>query len=775
MASASTSAAVEPAKDTIDDMLLLSALREEGKAELLDILDSIRGRKCLVTDAQLGGLLSQIIVEGSKFLHDNDVDYLRELKDEGLKDFTSVQQIGENGQRVGVADIPENIVYIVRPHLPLMNLIANQINEAAKNGITSTFHVYFVPQQFTVCLHLLEELMISRTVFDQIRFGEYKLGLIPFDTDILSLEMDGCFKQCSVDGDLSSLTVVAQALLKIQMLFGVIPNVRSKGHCAKKVLQKLMSLRVEEVEQEQKLLLEQQSSLNTTQVPTSNGDVEKLDGEAVGHNKAKPIKKVADKYNPRSEIDLLVILDRDVDLISPLVTPLTYEGLIDDTVGIEKGRVRLDAAVLGSAEQQDAMSVKMAAQSGTEAAAAAAVAASANASRAAAGDKIPVMLNNNDAIFAEIRDLSIETLGAYLQDKAIHIRERYTTFKENKDASITEIHDFVKKIPKLTLEYKSLNQHINIAEMLKQRTDSRAFLSQWQDEHAILEGESHMDEIEEILCADVSRSELLRVLRLLCLQSLTAGGIRTAKYDNIRRLISHNYGYQHLFTLANLEKAGLIKRKDTLIVVEISSQWTQLRKQLRLIEEREDNVNQDSISYVSAGYAPMLVRLVQLLGHNGISWNCIADTLRQLPGPVLEFTQSSTPEHLSEALERSAHESGHFGSSASTPLNTNAPSSSGFGASALSPNNLLSGIIGGASIGGTSSKHYNHNHHIEDLGNGPVKFSENGTADKKTMLLFVVGGLSFIEIAAFRFLSKDPSFPYRIMSLLFQLFLLFSS
>lgn len=62
-------------------------------------------------------------------------------------------------------------------------------------GIRSTFHVYFVPQQFTVCLHLLEELIISRTVFNQILFGEYKLGLIPFDTDILSLEMDGCFKQ----------------------------------------------------------------------------------------------------------------------------------------------------------------------------------------------------------------------------------------------------------------------------------------------------------------------------------------------------------------------------------------------------------------------------------------------------------------------------------------------------------------------------------------------------------------------------------------------------
>lgn len=53
-------------------------------------------------------------------------------------------------------------------------------------------------------------------------------------------------------------------------------------------------------------------------------------------------------------------MDRDVDLVSPLVTPLTYEGLIDDTVGIENGRVKLDAAVLGSSEQ-DALTAKMAA------------------------------------------------------------------------------------------------------------------------------------------------------------------------------------------------------------------------------------------------------------------------------------------------------------------------------------------------------------------------------------------------------------------------------
>ena len=47
------------------------------------------------------------------------------------------------------------------------------------------------------------------------------------------------------------------------------------------------------------------------------------------------------------------------------------------------------------------------------------------------------------------------------------------------------------------------------------------------------------------------------------------------------------------------------------------------------------------------------MRLVQLLCVNGVSWNCIADSLRQLPGPVLEFTQQpAQPEDLNEALER---------------------------------------------------------------------------------------------------------------------------
>lgn len=37
------------------------------------------------------------------------------------------------------------------------------------------------------------------------------------------------------------------------------------------------------------------------------------------------------------------------------------------------------------------------------------------------------------------------------------------------------------------------------------------------------------------------------------------------------------------------------------------------------------------------------------------------------------------------------------------------------------------------------------------------------TPSKKNLLLFIVGGVTLLEIAAFRFLSYEPNFPYRIV------------
>lgn len=38
------------------------------------------------------------------------------------------------------------------------------------------------------------------------------------------------------------------------------------------------------------------------------------------------------------KIDELIIIDRNVDMITPLMTQMTYEGLIDEIIGISCGK-----------------------------------------------------------------------------------------------------------------------------------------------------------------------------------------------------------------------------------------------------------------------------------------------------------------------------------------------------------------------------------------------------------------------------------------------------
>lgn len=71
--------------------------------------------------------------------------------------------------------------------------------------------------------------------------------------------------------------------------------------------------------------------------------------------------------------------------------------------------------------------------------------------------------------------------------------------------------------------------------------------------------DSYLDAIEEMIYADVEQKLLYRILRLLCMQSVTSGGVRSTRYDVIRRAIGQNYGLQHLLTLSNLERSGQTK------------------------------------------------------------------------------------------------------------------------------------------------------------------------------------------------------------------------
>jgi len=194
----------------------------------------------------------------------------------------------------------------------------------------------------------------------------------------------------------------------------------------------------------------------------------------------------------------------------------------------------------------------------------------------------------------------------------------------------------------------------------------------------------------------------MRVLCLLCLQSLVGNGIKPAQYDMIRRDIVHTYGYEVIFTLDNLERLGFFKKKES------SSSWPTLRKAFRLIDEEVNPGNPTDIAYVTSGYAPLSVRLVQLAISPG--WSAGLERMKMIPGvTICEVRQPGfDPTKRGRHLQRTSK------------------------------------------------------HHAK-----AVSDTENGTKveikDRKKMVVFFTGGVTYAEISALRFLSKQDDCPFEII------------
>jgi vacuolar protein sorting-associated protein 33A len=72
-----------------------------------------------------------------------------------------------------------------------MNIIAEHIIGLRGSKQPKTFHVYFVPRKTMICERVLEE----KGVYGSVNIGEFQLDLIPFDDDVLSLELEWGYKE----------------------------------------------------------------------------------------------------------------------------------------------------------------------------------------------------------------------------------------------------------------------------------------------------------------------------------------------------------------------------------------------------------------------------------------------------------------------------------------------------------------------------------------------------------------------------------------------------
>jgi hypothetical protein len=102
-----------------------------------------------------------------------------------------------------------------------------------------------------------------------------------------------------------------------------------------------------------------------------------------------------------------------------------------------------------------------------------------------------------------------------------------------------------------------------------------------------------------------------KILRLLCLLSVTQSGLKADMLDQLRRFYILNYGYSEVITLMALQESKLLRVKDK------KFDWAKLKKVFKLINEEVQIQDPNDISYVYNGYAPLSVKFLETIFYAG--------------------------------------------------------------------------------------------------------------------------------------------------------------
>jgi hypothetical protein len=285
---------------------------------------------------------------------------------------------------------------------------------------------------------------------------------------------------------LSLLSTVSKAIMDLQGLYGLIPHRVGIGKKSAAVLTQL--------------------SLLESKYPSAHGERE---GAEIGH---------------------LLLVDRDSDFPSCLLSPVTYEALLDEVFGIRLGVLDFEQAATEPKGEGLA--------------------------------KEKVDLAAREKLFDQIRYKHFSSIFGLITAHAQQIRQAQA---KAQSMNVGEMKDFVQKnLRDLKLASRSVSIHIGASETI---TEEKGYI---YEHHIPLELEltrggssasraavSHLESraLPQLYPSDVS-------LRLMCLASLcSSGGLSAAEYTRLKKSFCDAHGHRHLATFLKLERAGLLRCK----------------------------------------------------------------------------------------------------------------------------------------------------------------------------------------------------------------------
>ena len=458
------------------------------------------------------------------------------------------------------SNVTENIIiFMIQPLLNVIDIVISIFTIIRALKSNSIKHLVFVPgETHDAISRLLATQTINYFIIDSLNFD-----LIPIDIDLLSLENDNSLKEIYIDNNLTPIDNLATGLVKFENCFGKIKYKYIKGDLAQ-----IFCQRLEEKEKDMGL-------------------------------------------NNSDEILGMIVLDRSVDFLTLMSSNYTFEGLIDEKIGINLGKMKIKETILKEGVSKEPLT----------------------------GNKLITygLTSNTNLFYCSVRCMHYLDVNRFI----ISIREYYkklTNANKNKSKNlpIAKITELTKDINEFMAIKDKLVMLENILNFVIESIQRSNYIKYVEKEQIMLAGnlpENIYNFYEEHLC---EKRDLTSLIKLLIIENLTQNGIKD--YQNLKREILNIYGYQYLFLFRDLEAIGWLKEKiflGNLLNIHkniIEFNHNQLNEKLGLVNFNYDPKNIEDCSYVFGGYCPLSLRLIELAVQG--KWNKYMDILKKLPGYV---------------------------------------------------------------------------------------------------------------------------------------------
>jgi hypothetical protein len=393
-------------------------------------------------------------------------------------------------------------------------------------------HLFVIPRVTTLCQELVDQ------CGHRISVADFHLDVVALDRSTFIIPTFKCFRRCFIESDITDIYSIARALTKIQMIHGRPNRVFTAGSMASRVYE---------------LVEAQKAQIGSTQ------------------------------FNHDVTFDELFVIDRTVDLVTPLLTQFTYGGQLDDKFGIEFGELSLPKGF----ELKDP-----------------------------AHPEVPKasleLLDTTGEVYAAIRGMPMYDVSKHL----VSLMDEISDIKDKMAGSTgtSQWRVFATRARKLLDIQPLIEIHLRLLE--------RVLGIGWLDHQAMSYELALLDDGDadlELVTKMLNAGKVVDAIRVLCLASLIQRGVSQKVLLDVQKRLVDRLGIRAAADFVALDKCGLLKPSAGISLLRKDVKFETLKREFNLFvnteEHRWDSDGNDlgpaDVGACYDRYVPLLVRLVQ--------------------------------------------------------------------------------------------------------------------------------------------------------------------